>query len=243
MVIGVKLTKYVILLPCHTSCNDIHGENLFVAHVFQDLGLPVMIISDRDKLFTSDFWKQFMKRLEVEHKYSTAYHPQTDGQTEVMNKVVEEVIRPSLSEDGKNWEEMIPLVQFCINNSRNESTGETPFYLNRGSHPRCPASVLVPEGKLPVLDAVLVEMQSTLDEVKNRLVAAQHRQKLYADKKRQAHTFNEGQLVLISTKHLRVKGKVRKFQNKFLGQFTIEQTLVENAARLTLPKVYFRMHH
>ena len=77
-----------------------------------------------------------MKKLAVEHRYSTAYHPQTDGQTEVMNKVVEEVIRPSLSEDGKNCEELIPLVQFCINNSKNESTGETPFYLNRGGHPR-----------------------------------------------------------------------------------------------------------
>lgn len=242
MVIVDKLTKYVILIPCHTSCTAIQAANLFVAHVFQDFGLPVMIISDRDKIFTSDFWKQLMRRLKVEHRYSTAYHPQTDGQTEVMNKVVEEVIRPSLSEDGKNWEEMIPLVQFCINNSRNESTGETPFYLNRGSHPRCPTSVLVPEGKLPVLDAVLVEMQSTLDEVKNRLVAAQHRQKLYADKKRQAHTFTEGQLVLLSTKHLRFKGKVRKFQNKFIGPFPIEKMVGENAARLTLPKVYSRMH-
>ena len=78
----------------------------------------------------------------------------------------------------------MPLVQFCINNSRNESTGHTPFYLNRGSHPRCPTSVLIPEGKLPVLDRVLVDMHETMDGVKKMLIAAQHRQKLYADKKR-----------------------------------------------------------
>jgi hypothetical protein len=66
-----------------------------------------------------------MKKIAVEHKYSTAYHPQTDGQTEVVNKVVEEVIRPSLTKDGKNWENLLPLVQFCINNSRNENTGQT----------------------------------------------------------------------------------------------------------------------
>ena len=156
LVVVDKLTKYVILVPCQTSCTAVVAAELFFKNVYQWFGLPKKIISDRDKLFTSTFWKALMKKLAVEHRYSTAYHPQTDGQTEVMNKVVEEVIRPSLTEDGKNWESLLPLVQFCINNSRNESTGHTPFYLNRGSHPRSPTSVLVPDGKLPVLDSVLV---------------------------------------------------------------------------------------
>ena len=95
-----------------------------------------------------------MSILGVKHRYSSAYHPQTDGQTEIMNKSVEEVLRHYLNETGKNWEDLIPMVEFSINNSMNGSTGHTPFYLNSGSHPRTPASALVPEGKLPVLDDV-----------------------------------------------------------------------------------------
>jgi hypothetical protein len=242
LVVVDKLTKYVILVPCQTSCAAVVAAELFFKNVYQWCGLPKKIISDRDKLFTSTFWKALMKKLAVEHRYSTAYHPQTDGQTEVMNKVVEEVIRPSLTEDGKNWESLLPLVQFCINNSRNESTGQTPFYLNRGSHPRSPTSILMPDGKLPVLDSVLVEMQETMEGVKKMLIAAQHRQKLYADKKRSPHTFAAGQSVMLSTKHMRFRGKVRKFQSKFIGPFKIEKMIGLNAARLILPQVYAKMH-
>jgi hypothetical protein len=242
MVIVDKLTKYAILIPCKTTCTAVMAAQLFVKYVWCSHGLPKRIISDRDKLFTSKFWKGLMKSLKVNHRYSTAYHPQTDGQTEVMNKVVEEVVRHFLNESGKNWEDLIPLVQFSINNSKNQSTGYTPFYLNKGSHPLSPASVLVPMGELPVLDSVLSGMQDALTIVKQTLVAAQDRQKHYADKKRSPHHFDKGQKVLLSTKHIRFRGKIRKFQNKYIGPFTITEKIGENAVRLNLPATYSRIH-
>ena len=93
-----KLTKYVIVVPCQKSLTAAECVELFIQHVFQTKGLPERIISDRDKLFTSQYWKSFMEHLKVKLCMSTAFHPQTDGQTEKANSVVEQVLRSVVNE-------------------------------------------------------------------------------------------------------------------------------------------------
>jgi hypothetical protein len=244
MVIVDKLTKYVHLVPTTKTCNSEEAARLFIANVYQYHGVPKTLISDRDSRFTSEFWKAFCKRLGMQPRFSTSFHPQTDGQTERTNRVLEEVLRHFIDGNHTNWEELLPLAAFAMNNAISSSTRETPFFLNHGTHPNTPVTLSLPEVQLPTLDAVFQDMGSTLSRIKELLRAAQDRQKTYADDRfRRPHTFTEGEQVLLSTRNLNFKTGVKKLHPKFIGPFQIEKLIGQmgNAVKLALPRSY-RIH-
>ena len=156
--------------------------------------------------------------------------------------MVEEVLRHFVTADQRNWEDLLPLVAFAMNNAKSSSTGETPFYLNHGTHPATPVSVGLPEGRLPALDVVFAGLDSTLKRVRELHKAAQDRQKAYADRSRAPHSFAADQQVLLSSKNLRIPTGVRKLHPRFIGPFRIVEMVGQNAARLDLPKAYSRVH-
>lgn len=242
MVFVDKLTKYVHLVPTNKTCTAEEVANLFLCHVFQYHGLVQQLISDRDPRFTSAFWQAFCKKLHIRPLYSTAYHPQTDGQTERMNRVIEEVLRHYLDKTHTSWEDLLPLVAFAINNSKSASTGETPFFLNYGTHPVTPNTLLPIDSPIPALNSLFSALESTLQQVKDMLKAAQDRQRTYSDQHRLSHTFESGQKVLLSTRNLRFQVGVKKTTPKFIGPFTISAMVGKNAARLDLPQAYRRIH-
>ena len=233
-----KLTKYVHLAPTTKSCTAQDAAQLFLEHVYQFHGLPRNLISDRDSRFTSAFWKAFTGKLETNHRYSTAFHPQTDGTTERMNKVVEEVLRSFVNPTHTNWDTLLPFVAFSINNAKCDATGETPFFLNTGTHPRTFNSTFVSSGVLPVLDSVLGSLHNTLEEVKMLYRKAQDRNRENANSKRRDHCFKVGDQVLLSTKNLKFSVGVRKFHPKYVGPFTITRQINDVAFELDLPKAY-----
>ena len=237
-----KLTKYVHLVPTNKSCTSEELSRLFLEHIFQNHGMIKVLISDRDPRFTSKFWDSFCASLGIESRQSTAFHPQTDGQTERMNRVLEEVLRHFVDEDHSNWDRLLPLVAFAMNNAVAASTGHTPFYLNYGAHPLTPVTAGLLSGKLPNLDAVLSDLDATLQKVKKLHAAAQDRQKAYADKARAAHGFKAGQMVLLSSRNLKFKQGVKKLHPKYVGPFRILKMVGENAAKLELSEAYARLH-
>ena len=242
MVMVDKLTKYVHLVPLTKTCSAEDVARYFIAHCYQYHGMPKVLISDRDPRFTSNFWKAFCRQLGIEPRYSTAFHPETDGQTERTNRVLEEVLRHFIDGNHKNWEDLLPLAAFAMNNAKSSTTGETPFYLNHGSHPHTPLSLGLPEGRLPSLDAVFQEMDSTLTRVRDLIKSAQDRQKTYADSRfRRPHAFKAGDQVMLSTRNLKFRSGVKKLHPKFIGPFSIIEMVGENAARLALPSTY-RIH-
>ena len=121
-----KLTKFVHLVPTTKTCTSEEAARLFITNVYQYHGCPKVLISDRDTRFTSSFWKAFCKQLGMDSRYSTAFHPETDGQTERTNRVLEEVLRHFIDGDHSNWEDLLPLASFAMNNAKSRSTGETP---------------------------------------------------------------------------------------------------------------------
>ena len=245
MVLVDKLTKYVHLIPIVKTCSAEDVARYFIQHVYQYHGLPKVLISDRDPRFTSNFWKSFCKRLGMNPRYSTAFHPQTDGQTERTNRVLEEVLRHFIDGDHKNWEDLLPLAAFAMNNAKSSTTGETPFYLNHGSHPHTHMTLGLPEGTLPTLEVVFKDMESTLTRIKELITAAQDRQKTYADNRfRRPHTFAVGDKVMLSTKNLKFRTGVKKLHPKYLGPFEITEMVgnSNNAVRLKLPSSYHRIH-
>ncbi|KAF1332749.1 reverse transcriptase, partial [Globisporangium splendens] len=136
-----RFSKMVHLAPVSDKISAEMTAKVFVDVVFRLHGLPVEIVSDRDTRFTSKFWRALFGLLDTKLAMSTAAHPETDGQTERVNRVLEDVLR-SYATSFKEWSEFLPLAEFALNNSTHVSAGHSPFYVNYGIHPRVPASIM-----------------------------------------------------------------------------------------------------
>ena len=131
-----KLTKYVCELPCTDKSDAVDWANMYVEHVVQHEGLSNVIISDRGPQFNSAFNRALAVRLGITWNLSTARHPQTDGQTECANRIIEDVLRHFVSPNMTDWDRHLCLAQFAMNSAWHETTQQTPFFLNHGRSPK-----------------------------------------------------------------------------------------------------------
>ncbi|KAG3127536.1 hypothetical protein PC128_g27082 [Phytophthora cactorum] len=129
------------LAPVPDTVTGEHAARQFVDGVFRHHGLPETFNSDRDPRFTTAFWQTLFRLLGTSLHMSTADHPQTDGQTERVNRVLEDTLRSVCAEAPRTWSERLPVVEFALNNAVHASTGFTPFYLNGMHHPRVPLTL------------------------------------------------------------------------------------------------------
>ncbi|KAI0992802.1 hypothetical protein K3495_g15382, partial [Podosphaera aphanis] len=136
MVVIDRLTKERHYSPCHTTMKAKDLAKIFVRDIWRLHGLCDSIVSDRGPLFVSDFWKEFCHRLQINVMLSTAYHPETDGQTENANAFMEQYLRQYIDYSQKDVYEWLPMAEFAANNAVNTSTKVTPFFANKGFHPR-----------------------------------------------------------------------------------------------------------
>ncbi|GMF53050.1 unnamed protein product [Phytophthora fragariaefolia] len=137
-----RFTKMVHLTPVSDTVTAAETAAHFVDCVFRHHGLPESIVSDRDPRFTSAFWTALFQLLGTKLSMSTAAHPETDGQTERVNRVLEDVLR-SYATSFSSWSKFLPLAEFALNNAEHASTGVTPFFANNAWHPRVPALLAV----------------------------------------------------------------------------------------------------
>jgi len=177
-----------------TSATAVDVAQQFFDNIFKLHGLPSSIVSDRDTRFTSRFWQELHSLLDVK----TAYHPQTDGQTEVMNKALKTMLRAFVDNKQSNWDQLLPSLEFAYNNAVNASTGYSPFFLNTGQHPRLPTALLsTPNSSIPTVDTFLSEQATTLILAQAALQRAQDHQEVQANKRRRDHKFKVGEQVLM----------------------------------------------
>jgi hypothetical protein len=179
-----RLTKMVHFVPCKEKLSANGFAKLYVDNVFRYHGLSEEFIFDRDSRFASEFWKGVTKLLGTRLCVSSSFHPQTDGQTERVNQTLEAYLRHFVSATLNDWDLLLSRAEFAHNNAFHKSVQATPFSLNQGRHPRTPMG-----GKrdddVPANSAAFVErLQSTLTLARKLLIAAQQRQKAYADKHR-----------------------------------------------------------
>ncbi|KAE9226727.1 hypothetical protein PF005_g5022 [Phytophthora fragariae] len=137
-----RFSKMVHLAPVAAEVTADESAELFLDLVFRHHGLPESIVSDRDLRFTSAFWTRLFALLGTRLLMSTAAHPETDGQTERVNRVLEDVLR-SYATSFASWSSFLPMAEFALNNSTHASTGLTPFFVNNARHPRVPALVAI----------------------------------------------------------------------------------------------------
>jgi hypothetical protein len=127
MVVVDRLSKYAHLYALQHPFNASTMTQLFMDHVFKLHGMPHSIVSDRDPTFTNNFWQELFRLQGTQLHLSIAYHPQTDGQTEIVNKFLETYLRWFSFERKKQWAQWLPLVQWWYNTSYHATTCMTPF--------------------------------------------------------------------------------------------------------------------
>ena len=238
-----KLTRTVRYAACRTTISAPQLARLFLDHVVRQHGLPVALLSDRDPRFTASFWRAFWGLCGTTLLMSTAYHPQTDGQTENANKTLETVLRSVVNFEQSDWDAHLAAAELAVNSSRNATTGYSPFFLSHGFEPRLPIDAAVAQLPRPAAsNAAATEMharwRAALASAQTNILKAQQRQAHYANQHRRDVTFAVGDRVLLSSRNLRLLGdakRTRKLTSRFIGPYAIKRVINDNAYELALP--------
>ena len=233
-----KATKMCHFLPCRESISAKQVAKMYWENVGKLHGIPSVIISDRDVRFTSKFWRELWRILGTDIRMGSGFHPQSSGQVEIFNKLLEQTLRCTVHQLGesRNWVKLLPTVEFAVNNSPNRTTGYSAFFLNYGYHPLHPLQLLHSPGDSNIES--VIQFTSRLREdfsvALHQLNRARDQMIHQTMQKRRALTFQEGEQVLLSTKNIRFRRCPTKLQRRYVGPFRIMQKVSDVAYRLAL---------
>ncbi|GJR02420.1 putative reverse transcriptase domain-containing protein [Tanacetum coccineum] len=244
-VIVDRLTKSAHFLPMKETDSMEKLTRQYLKEVVSRHGVPVSIISDRDSKFTSHFWKSLNEALGTQLDMSTAYHPQTDGQSERTIQMLEDMLRACVMDFRKGWDRHLPLIEFSYNNNYHTSIKAAPFealYGRKCRSPICWAEV----GDAQLTGPEIVrETTEKIIQIKHRLQASRDRQRSYADKRRKPLEFQVGDKVMLKVspwKGVIRFGKRGKLNPRYIGPFKILAKVGTVAYRLELPEQLSRVH-
>ncbi|MBW0476228.1 hypothetical protein O181_015943 [Austropuccinia psidii MF-1] len=223
-----------------SSITSLNLAHLFIKNIFSKNGLPSRIVSDRGSPFVSFFWTNLCQQLKISRDLSTAYHPETDGETERVNQILEQYLQMNVSYHQDDWNTWLPLAEFSYNNSDHSSTNQSPFFTVYGRDPHFDSVHITqdnPAGKLSK------KLQSVRQDVKRELEVAINRLKRYADKSRASPpVFNPGDMVWLSSKNIKSMSPTKKLSERWLGPFPILKKFSTHAYHLKLPSQWKSIH-
>ena len=233
-----RLSKQVHFQPTTTDATAPDIAHIFFNTIFRYHGLPTTIIYDRDAKFTSNFWSSLFKILGTKIAMSTAFHPETDCQTERTNRTLEQILRIFVSYKQDDWDHYLAFAEFAYNNAKQKSTSMSPFYLTSGQNPKTPAALL-DQSHVPAVQDFTTQMANLYKIAQDNISLAQDQQAYYANQHRREETFKIGDQVLLSTANINIatqnRRPARKLQAKFIGPYTIQEVISPVAYKLALP--------
>ncbi|KAL5590159.1 uncharacterized protein BROUX77_007036 [Berkeleyomyces rouxiae] len=236
LVVVDRLSKMAHFIPCDSSLDAAGFAKLYLSAVYRLHGLPLDIVSDRGSLFTSAFSKALAKLLGIKQNLSTAFHPQTDGQTERVNSILEQYLRGYTNYRQDNWADLLPLAEFSYNDSESSSTMLTPFFANHGFHPRSGRESLPVSVEKGPLRNFVKELDNICQFLKTEITWSRERMTEYANRhKSSAPPLREGDLVWLLSRNIRTTRPSKKLDFKKLGPFKILRKVSSHAYELALP--------
>ncbi|KAL6586442.1 hypothetical protein OROMI_001430 [Orobanche minor] len=193
-----RFSKMVHFIPCNKTADTVKVAIIFFREVYRLHGLPSSIVSDRDTRFLSFFWKSFWRTANTQLDYSSGYHPQTDGQTEVVNRSLGDLLRCLVGEHLRSWDIQLSQVEFAHNSAVNRSTSLPHFHIVYAMLPRGPSDLM----SLPYHVRAYTRVVDMIEALRNthrathdQLVAANAAYKAVADQRHRAVEFEPGDFV------------------------------------------------
>ncbi|KAG8493033.1 hypothetical protein CXB51_010398 [Gossypium anomalum] len=240
-----RLTKSAHFIPVRTDYSLNKLAELYIREIVRLHGIPLSIILDRDPRFTSRFWQKLQDALGTKLNFSTAFHPQTDGQSERIIQILEDMLRCCVLEFQGSWERYLPLVEFAYNNSYQTSLKMAPYEALYGRKCRTPLYwTELKENQIYGVD-LIKEIEEKVKVIRDCLKAASDRQKSYADLKRKDIEFQVGDKVFLKVspwkKVLRF-GRKGKLSPRFIGPYEVIEKVRPVAYRLALPPELEKIH-
>ena len=230
-----RFSKMAHFIPFKESgFSALELAKLFKHHIFRIHGVPTDIVSDRGSTFNSKFWKAFMDGLGGKTNLSTAFHPQTDGQTERVNQCIEQYLRICCNEAQNDWSELLDEAEFQYNTQEHTSTGFSPFEAAYGTHPNHP-SVALPTPN-PAATELLSDMARIREAVKINIKQAQTTAAEFYNKDSiDPPEYEVGDQVWVNAKNWQPKRPSKKLDHKFMGPFRVVEKLSPLVYKLDLP--------
>ena len=240
-----RLTKSAHFLPVRTTYTMDKYAELYIKEIVRLHGVPLTIVSDMDTRFTSIFWKSLHKAMGTNLAFSTAFHPQTDGQSERTIQTLEDMLRACILDFKKSWNVYLPLNDFAYNNSFQAIIGMAPYEALYGRKCRSPIH-WHETGERRVLGPELVQKtEEAIQKIRQRMITAQSRQKSYADTRRRKLEFEVGDKVFLKVapmKGIMRFGKKGKLSLRFVGPYDVVERVGDVAYRLALPPSLSNVH-
>ena len=244
-VIVDRLTKTARFLPIKETWPVSKLVEVFLNQIIRLHGVPKTIVSDRDGRFTSRFWQQVHEALGTRLHFTTAYHPQSDGQSERTIQTLEDMLRSCVLDWGGHWSDHLGLVEFAYNNSWHSSIQMALFEALYGRKCKTPLCWDDPSDVVGERPQMIEETIGKVALIRERMLAAQSRQKSYADKRRRPLEFEVGAHVWLRvspTRGVRRFGVKGKLSPRYIGPFEILERVGEVAYKLALPPALDGVH-
>jgi hypothetical protein len=233
------------VVPTRTDISAEEFAQLFFDHWYCENGLPLEMISDRDKLFISGFWKRLTRIAGVRLGMSTAFHPETDGASERTNKTVNQCLRYHVTRNQKGWVRALPRVRFAIMSTVNKSTGFSPFQLHTGRSPRLIPPITAQTQAVKDVDAakLIEQVKTDVAEAKDNLMLAKLFQADQANRRRGPEdVYGIGDMVMLSTSNRRKEyattgsGRSAKLFPRHDGPYRVSEAFPRTSTyRLDIP--------
>ncbi|WVZ70369.1 hypothetical protein U9M48_019043 [Paspalum notatum var. saurae] len=240
-----RFTKSAHFIPVKTIYHAKTYAELYIARIVSLHGVPLTITSDRGSLFVSRFWEQLQHALGTKLIRTSAYHPQTSGQVERVNQILEDMLRACAMTYSTKWDECLPLAEFAYNNSYQKSLEMVPFEALYGKRCRTPLNWSEPGERVTFGPDLVTQAEAQVKMIHNNLRRAQSRQKSYSDKRRRPLVFEEGDHMYLRVSPMKgvhrfgVKGKLAP---RYVGPFKIIERCGLVAYRLELPPHLAAVH-
>ncbi len=235
LVVVDRLSKFTYLIATKTTATAEETARLVWQNVIRNHGVPLAIVSDRDRRFQSLFWEAVWGLTGTTLKRSTPYHPQTDGQTEVQNRTMESILRTVINFEMNDWEEQLIATELAINTSISSATGFSPARLNGGEEFNLPlksATERREECLVETAGEMIERMNKNVELAKEAIKKAQEKMKENADKKKREIEFVVGEEVMVSLN----ERQPQKLDNRFAGPLKVTKVLSPNVVELEWPE-------
>ncbi|WOG81676.1 hypothetical protein DCAR_0100827 [Daucus carota subsp. sativus] len=229
-------------VPCSKTLDASNVADLYFREIVKLYGVPKTITSDRDTNFTGHFWRTLWKKLGTHLQFSSSHHPQTDGQTEVVNRSLGNLLRSLVGNNPRQWDLTLAQAEFAYNRSTSQTTGKSPFEVVYGQNPSSPLDL----APLPATNNFSGDAVDRADHIKKlheqvrlKIVKQNEKYKKQANKFRKPAVYKEGDLVWIHQRKERFpRGRPGKLSPRADGPFKVLQRIGENAYKIELPGNY-----